>query len=185
MAPDGKSILQVCRSSGVTVRESFSWRFSWCYDALRTISICTICLCVCVLGILKRRYLTNPVFVGSCVCMYMYDTNFTHTPSQMEVRKIFRSDESQADFGSRELITISEIIQDIMQRHAQGSSFRERGAGPNLDRDMTPPGFNVELGVDEGTGFVYGGSVHNCGTWMDKVGESTWAGNKGAPATPR
>ena len=101
------------------------------------------------------------------------------------MRKIFRTDDSQADFGGKDVLALSEIIQEIMQRHAQGTSFRERGAGPNLDRDMTPPGFNVELGVDEGTGFVYGGSVHNCGTWMDKVGESTWAANKGVPATPR
>ena len=104
---------------------------------------------------------------------------------QLEVRKIFQSDDSQADFGSQEVATLADVVQDIMQRHAQGTAFRERGAGPNLDRDMTPPGFNVEVGVDEGAGFVYGGSVHNCGTWMDKVGESTWAGNKGAPATPR
>jgi glycogen debranching enzyme len=104
---------------------------------------------------------------------------------QLEVRRIFQSDESQADFGSQQVVVLAEVVQEILQRHAQGTAYRERGAGPNLDRDMTPPGFNVEVGVDEGTGFVYGGSVHNCGTWMDKVGESTWAGNKGAPATPR
>lgn len=108
----------------------------------------------------------------------------THT-IKAEVRKIFRTDESQADFSSRDVVLLSEIIQEIMQRHAQGTSFRERGAGPNLDRDMTPPGFNVDFGIDEETGFVYGGSIHNCGTWMDKVGESAWAANKGVPATPR
>ena len=104
---------------------------------------------------------------------------------QAEVRKIFRTEDSQADFASKEVSPLSEIIQEIMQRHTQGTKFRERGAGPNLDRDMTPPGFNVSIGVDESTGFVYGGSVHNCGTWMDKVGESSWAGNKGVPASPR
>ena len=49
-------------------------------------------------------------------------------------------------------MVLAEVVQDILQRHAQGIAFRERGAGPNLDRDMTPPGFNVEVGVDEGTG---------------------------------
>ena len=101
------------------------------------------------------------------------------------MRKIFRNEESQADFSSKDIVPLSEVIQEIMQRHASGTKFRERGAGPNLDRDMTAPGFNVHYGVDEKTGFVHGGTVHNCGTWMDKVGESTWAGNKGVPATPR
>ena len=104
---------------------------------------------------------------------------------QAKVRKIFHNDRAQADFTSKKTLVLSEIIQEIMERHAEGTMFRERGAGENLDREMMSPGFNVSFGMDECTGFVYGGNVHNCGTWMNKVGESSQAGNKGIPATPR
>ncbi|OJJ43230.1 hypothetical protein ASPZODRAFT_19633 [Penicilliopsis zonata CBS 506.65] len=81
--------------------------------------------------------------------------------------------------------TIVEIIQEVFERHAQGLSFREYNAGPELDMQMKSEGFQIDIHVDWDTGIIFGGSQHNCGTWQDKMGESEKAGNKGVPGTPR
>ena len=81
--------------------------------------------------------------------------------------------------------TIAEIIQEILQRHADGIHFREYNAGPNLDMQMKDNGFKIDIQVDWDSGLILGGNSDNCGTWMDKMGESTKAGTKGVPGTPR
>lgn len=81
--------------------------------------------------------------------------------------------------------TIEDIIQEALQRHAEGMSFREANAGPEIDSQMRDEGFNMEIHVDWSNGFVFGGNQFNCGTWMDKMGESERAGSKGIPGTPR
>lgn len=81
--------------------------------------------------------------------------------------------------------TLKELIQWIMESHARGIHFREWNAGPALDPVMSSNGFNVDITLDPQTGFIYGGNEHNCGTWMDKMGESERAGTRGKPATPR
>ena len=81
--------------------------------------------------------------------------------------------------------TIEEVVQEALQRHAGGLSFREANAGPGLDMQMKSEGFQIDVSVDWETGLIFGGNQFNCGTWMDKMGESEQAGSKGVPGTPR
>ena len=81
--------------------------------------------------------------------------------------------------------SVAEVVQEAMQRHASGLSFREANAGHQLDMQMNPEGFNIDIKVDWSTGMIQGGNQSNCGTWMDKMGESARAGSKGVPGTPR
>lgn len=94
----------------------------------------------------------------------------------------FPSDDARAYSKSS---TIEDIIQEALQRHATGMSFREANAGPNLDVQMKPEGFDLDIKVDWSNGMIFGGSQSNCGTWMDKMGESVRANSKGVPGTPR
>lgn len=87
--------------------------------------------------------------------------------------------------GQKRTMTIAEIVQEIFEKHALGIKFREWGAGFDMDWNMEYEGFNVYLFLDEETGFIFGGNHKNQLTWMDKMGSSTKAGNKGVPATPR
>jgi glycogen debranching enzyme len=81
--------------------------------------------------------------------------------------------------------TLEDIIQEALQRHAAGMKFREANAGPGLDMQMSSNGFNQEIKVDWETGLIFGGNQDNCGTWMDKMGESERANSRGVPGTPR
>ncbi|KAI1809169.1 glycoside hydrolase family 133 protein [Poronia punctata] len=94
----------------------------------------------------------------------------------------FPSDDPRA-YSKQSLI--QDVIQEAMQRHASGMKFREANAGPDIDSQMRDEGFNIEINVDWSNGIIFGGNQFNCGTWMDKMGESERAGSKGIPGTPR
>ena len=102
---------------------------------------------------------------------------------QSPVIRLYPSDE--AEYTTEVTQPLHEIINEALVTHLHGLKFRERNAGRRIDEHMTDAGFNNSIGVDPETGFVFGGNIHNCGTWMDKMGSSAEAGNKGVPSTPR
>lgn len=110
---------------------------------------------------------------------------FTQTTSilKKKVVRLFKDDVPQHNPTSKN--SLAEIIHEIMQKHASGIHFREHNAGRLLDAHMSDAGFNIDISLDPQTGLIFGGNQWNCGTWMDKMGESHEAQNNGIPATPR
>ena len=102
-----------------------------------------------------------------------------------KVCRLYNSDDTKVTFGTVFECTVLDVIHEVLKRHAEGITFIEENAGSTLDEHLNEAGFSVSAGVDSETGFVWGGSPSNCGTWMDKVGSSDVAGNRGIPATPR
>ncbi|CAJ0581715.1 unnamed protein product, partial [Mesorhabditis spiculigera] len=100
------------------------------------------------------------------------------------VRRVYATDDAEFNVDPR-IEPLKSTIVEALQRHFAGISFRERNAGHGIDEHMRDEGFNVEARVDKETGLIHGGNQFNCGTWMDKMGSSEKAGNKGLPATPR
>ncbi|XP_037040350.1 glycogen debranching enzyme isoform X3 [Bradysia coprophila] len=101
------------------------------------------------------------------------------------VSRIFPTDDSEHRNAGEVDQPLFDIMQEALTTHFQGLIFRERNAGKAIDEHMLDGGFNNQIGIHPTTGFVFGGNVLNCGTWMDKMGSSERAGNKGIPSTPR
>jgi len=104
---------------------------------------------------------------------------------EMKIKAGFKTDDAEFDAENAKEIAIRDFVQYILQRHIDGIDFTERNAGEEIDRNMDQRGFAVKTRIDLKTGFPTGGNKWNCGTWMDKMGESEMGKNRGVPSTPR
>lgn len=149
----------------------------------------------------------------NCIKSYVQEVPNGHNILKEPVSRIFPQDDSEPHSLGQCVQPLEDVIHEALQKHFQGLKFRERNAGKGkkklmlfvlvdisrysvllimivyffaaIDEHMVDQGFDNKIGVDLQTGFVYGGNIHNCGTWMDKMGSSIPAGNKGQPASPR
>ncbi|OHT13097.1 Amylo-alpha-1,6-glucosidase family protein [Tritrichomonas foetus] len=110
---------------------------------------------------------------------------------QIQVPRLFPTDD-QREFNrkwikerTRPIVTMGDIVYEILSKHANGIHFVEWNAGQQIDSVMKTDGFSIDIITDWSNGFILGGNTCNCGTWMDKMGSSDKAGNKGVPATSR
>lgn len=102
-----------------------------------------------------------------------------------KVRRRFPLDDSYTDEPTDHESSVGELVYEVLSRHAGGIKFREHNAGPSIDMHMSDNGFNQKIWVDWSNGIIFGGNQDNCGTWMDKMGESEQAKSEGVPGTPR
>jgi glycogen debranching enzyme len=90
-----------------------------------------------------------------------------------------------ANKSNRPFIMLAEIIQEIMTSHANGIHFVEWNTGGELDEVMLENRFHVDIVSDWRNVFIHDGNENKSRTWMDKMGRSDQAHNRGVPASPR
>ena len=108
-----------------------------------------------------------------------------HSILSLPVRRLYPEDDSEAKVSEVIEQPLHQVMQEALLKHFRGIDFMERNWGLKIDEHMTEEGFHLVVGVSRETGFVYGGNEWNCGTWMDKMGSSAKAGNRGKPSSPR
>ncbi|XP_055637696.1 glycogen debranching enzyme isoform X2 [Toxorhynchites rutilus septentrionalis] len=120
-----------------------------------------------------------------CIRQYVEEAPNGKAILKDKVSRLYPTDDSEAKQSGECDQMLYETIQEALRVHFQGLSFRERNAGTRIDAHMKDKGFNNRIGINPETGFVFGGNNANCGTWMDKMGSSDKAGNRGIPSSPR
>ena len=78
-----------------------------------------------------------------------------HSDDQAEHKEAVKNNEKPRQ------ITVGNLMQEILNKHAQGIEFTEWNAGMQIDEHMVDEGFNIKIKLDTTTGFIYGGNNYN------------------------